>query len=77
MKKIYIKKSQNADTRTCDWSKVTKETLLSDSKQHISDVKQGMRKLSVQQENEHGTCPLQLKTRLYEFIICNKNDQEN
>lgn len=39
---IKIKKSQNADTRTCDWSKVTKEELLKDSEQHINDVQRGI-----------------------------------
>ena len=39
---IEIKKSQNADTRTCDWSKVTEDFLLENSKQHIEDVKRGM-----------------------------------
>ena len=42
MEKIIIKKSKNADTRTCDWSKVSKKELLKNSKQHISDVKQGL-----------------------------------
>ncbi|MCK5608316.1 hypothetical protein KAR91_40920 [Candidatus Pacearchaeota archaeon] len=41
--KIQIKKSKNADTRTCDVSKVNKEELLVNSKQHIEDVKKGMR----------------------------------
>jgi hypothetical protein len=40
--KIKIKNSKNADTRTCDWSKVTKEELLKNSLQHIEDVRQGM-----------------------------------
>lgn len=35
---IVIKKSECADTRTCDWSKVTKRQLLENSKLHISDV---------------------------------------
>jgi hypothetical protein len=35
---IEIKKSTCADTRSCDWSKVTKEQLLQQSKQHIADV---------------------------------------
>jgi len=39
---IKIKKSETADTRTCDWSKVTKEQLLNSSNQHISDVREGM-----------------------------------
>jgi hypothetical protein len=39
---IKIKKSTTADTRTCDWSKVTKEQLKESSEQHISDVKKGM-----------------------------------
>lgn len=43
---IIIKKSKNADTRTCDWTKVSKEELLKNSKQHISDVKKGINYLS-------------------------------
>lgn len=39
---ITIKKSATADTRTCDWSKVTKEQLKESSEQHIGDVKKGM-----------------------------------
>jgi hypothetical protein len=36
--KITIRKSPTADTRTCDWSTVSKETLLKSSEQHIDDV---------------------------------------
>lgn len=39
---IKIQPSPTADTRTCDWSKVTKETLLASSKQHIRDVREGL-----------------------------------
>ncbi len=39
---ITIKKSETADTRTCDWSKVTKDQLRTSSKQHIDDVRKGM-----------------------------------
>jgi len=39
---IKIKKSSCADTRTCDWSKVTKEQLLEHSKMHIEDVAKGL-----------------------------------
>jgi len=39
---IKIKKSKTADSRTCDFSNVTKETLLASSKQHIMDVGKGM-----------------------------------
>jgi len=39
---IRIDKSKTADTRTCDYGKVTKEQLLESSEQHIGDVKQGM-----------------------------------
>lgn len=46
MEKIKIKKSSNADTRTCDWTKVSKQELLKNSKQHISDVKKGLNFLS-------------------------------
>jgi hypothetical protein len=38
---INIKKSQNADSRTAT-KKVTKESLLADSKQHIDDVQKAM-----------------------------------
>lgn len=38
---IYIKPSKTADSRTCDWSKVTKEQLLESSKQHIQDIAKG------------------------------------
>jgi len=40
--KIVIKKSKTADTRTCDWSKVTRSDLLEASKQHINDVEKGI-----------------------------------
>ena len=39
---IQIKKSATADTRTCDWSKVTKEQLLESSIQHKDDVSRGL-----------------------------------
>lgn len=39
---IEIQKSKTADTRTCDFTKVTKETLLASSVQHIGDVRKGM-----------------------------------
>jgi len=39
---IEIKKSITADTRTCDVSKVSKEELLSSSRQHIVDVAMAM-----------------------------------
>lgn len=42
MKTIIIKKSKNADTRACDWTKVSKQELLKNSKQHIGDVKKGL-----------------------------------
>jgi len=35
---IKIKKSPTADSRTCDWSKVSEKQLLDSSKQHIQDV---------------------------------------
>ena len=40
--KIEIVKSSCADTRTCDYTKVTKETLLKNSEMHISDVRAGI-----------------------------------
>lgn len=39
---ITIKKSQTADTRTCDFANTSKETLLASSKQHIGDVVKAM-----------------------------------
>ena len=36
--KITIHPSKTADTRSCDFANVTKETLLESSKQHIQDV---------------------------------------
>jgi len=39
---ITIKKSPTADTRTCDVTKVEKETLLNSSRQHIADVAKAM-----------------------------------
>ena len=40
--KITIHPSPTADTRTCDFSKVTKETLLESSVQHINDIRDGL-----------------------------------
>lgn len=39
---ITIKKSQTADTRTCDFANTTIETLLASSEQHILDVQHGI-----------------------------------
>jgi hypothetical protein len=39
---IKIRKSETADTRTCDFTKVSKETLLASSKQHIQDVRRAL-----------------------------------
>ena len=39
---IEIRKSATADARTCDVSKVSKETLLESSRQHIGDVVRAM-----------------------------------
>lgn len=46
LKKINIIKSPVADTRTCDFTKVTKEQLLDASKLHINDVRKGLKYLS-------------------------------
>lgn len=40
---ITIEKSATADTRTCDYTQVTKETLLKSSVQHIEDVQEALR----------------------------------
>jgi hypothetical protein len=39
---ITVSPSPTADTRTCDFANVTKETLLASSKQHIKDVRRGL-----------------------------------
>lgn len=39
---IEISKSQTADTRTCDYANVSKETLLASSRQHIGDVREAI-----------------------------------
>jgi len=40
---IKIRKSSTADTRTCDFTKVSREQLLESSKQHIEDVREAHR----------------------------------
>jgi hypothetical protein len=39
---IYIRKSETADTRTCDVTKVDKSTLIKSSQSHISDVQRAL-----------------------------------
>jgi hypothetical protein len=39
---ISIKPSPIADTRTCDYTRVSKKTLLASSRQHIADVREGL-----------------------------------
>jgi hypothetical protein len=39
---ITIRTSETADTRTCDYVNVSKETLLASSKQHIGDVQEAL-----------------------------------
>ena len=39
---IEIHPSPTADTRTCDFAKVTRDTLLESSRQHIKDVHRGL-----------------------------------
>ena len=41
-KRIYIKPSPTANTRACDWSKVSKDQLLVSSIQHKSDISQAL-----------------------------------
>ena len=38
---ITIKKSQTADSRTCDYANVTKEQLLAATNSHLTDIKKG------------------------------------
>jgi hypothetical protein len=39
---ITIQQSKTADTRSCDYANVSKDTLLASSKQHISDVRKAL-----------------------------------
>jgi hypothetical protein len=39
---ITIRKSSTADTRTCDYTKVSRDQLLASSRQHIEDVQQAL-----------------------------------
>ena len=39
---IHIKNSKTADTRSCDFANVSKQTLLESSVQHIGDVQQAL-----------------------------------
>jgi hypothetical protein len=39
---IRIRPSETADTRTCDYATVSKDTLLASSKQHIGDVRRAL-----------------------------------
>jgi hypothetical protein len=42
VKKVYVRPSPTADTRTCDWSKVSKAQLLKSSIQHKGDIAQAL-----------------------------------
>jgi hypothetical protein len=42
MRTLKIKQSATADTRTCDYANVSKETLLHSSIQHIADVRRAL-----------------------------------
>lgn len=53
---IKIKPSKTADSRTCDWSKVTKEELLEATNSHLHDVYRGfdfLMMLMLKQRNMH------------------------
>jgi len=55
---IRIRPSPTADTRTCDFASVTKETLLASSRQHIADVGSALMffaELLGQAESQHDT----------------------
>ena len=49
---IEITKSPTADTRTCDPTTVSKETLLESSKQHISDVQAAIQFFTMKMHGE-------------------------
>ena len=40
--RIVIRPSATADSRTCDFANVTRQTLLNSSVQHIGDVRRGL-----------------------------------
>lgn len=48
---ITIKRSETADTRSCDYTQVTKQQLYNSSVQHIEDVKKGLAFFQKQLEN--------------------------
>jgi hypothetical protein len=55
---ITIQKSETADTRTCDFASVTKETLRESSVQHIGDVEKALRffvQMLVEASKNHDT----------------------
>ena len=66
---ISIQQSQTADTRTCDYANVTKETLLASSKQHISDVR-----LAENSDAKQASERREKKARLLE-LIAHKQDE--
>ncbi len=49
---IKIKKSQTADSRTCDFTKVSKEQLLASTHSHLSDIKQGFKFFALMLERQ-------------------------
>lgn len=49
---IKIKKSQTADSRTCDFTKVSKEQLLKSTQSHLSDIKKGFDFLILQMQKQ-------------------------
>jgi len=52
---IKIRKSKTADTRTCDFKNVSKETLFESSVQHVEDVIKGMEFFIEKMEYAMGT----------------------
>ena len=64
---IVIKPSKTADSRTCDFTKVTKEELLESSKQHISDIKRGFEFLIEMMKNQADNHDLSKITHINDF----------
>lgn len=74
---ITIKKSETADSRTCDYKSVSRDTLRSSTLSHISDVEKAMQFFSdliINQSKEHDSHKLYTIDWFYETF---KNGFEN
>lgn len=76
---IKIKKSPTADSRNCDFSKVSKQKLLQSTRSHISDVKQGMYWVAlkiIEASQKHDFTKIQNIDLFYKDFITNFNNTQ-